>query len=263
MASSNPYPFRLGTTSFIYPDGYVANVRALAPRVDEIELLIFEIANLPTRHQIRELAALARDHETTFNVHLPLDISMADPSADQRARSVDAVARTIERVAPLAPTTHTLHLTCASRRMDARELKAWQDRATQSTARLLQTAAIASREISVETLEFDPQWLAPVVSKLDLAVCIDVGHLILYGFDVATTLKEYAQRITIFHLHGVKQGRDHRAITHLAVDIQRLMAKFLINFHGSLSIEVFSANPLERSLEAMPAFMAHAGDKSG
>ena len=247
MASSNPYPFRLGTTSFIYPDGYVANVRALAPRVDEIELLIFEIANLPTRHQIRELAALARDNETTFNVHLPLDISMADPSADQRARSVDAVARTIERVAPLAPTTHTLHLTCASRRMDARDLKAWQDRATQSTARL----------------EFDPQWLAPVVSKLDLAMCIDVGHLILYGFDLATTLKEYAQRITIFHLHGVKQGRDHRAITHLAVDIQRLMAKFLINFHGSLSIEVFSANPLERSLEAMPAFMAHAGDKSG
>jgi len=35
------YPFKLGTTSFIYPDGYVPNVKMLGPYMDEIELLFF------------------------------------------------------------------------------------------------------------------------------------------------------------------------------------------------------------------------------
>ena len=36
------YPFRLGTTSFIYPAGYADNVTLIGPCVDEIELLFFE-----------------------------------------------------------------------------------------------------------------------------------------------------------------------------------------------------------------------------
>lgn len=36
------FPFRLGTTSFIYPDNYETNVRLLAPYLDEIELLFLE-----------------------------------------------------------------------------------------------------------------------------------------------------------------------------------------------------------------------------
>jgi hypothetical protein len=36
------YPFRIGTTSFIYPAGYTENVARLGPHVDEIEILMFE-----------------------------------------------------------------------------------------------------------------------------------------------------------------------------------------------------------------------------
>ena len=44
------FPFKIGTTSFIYPDGYVQNVKMLAPYLDEIELILFESApgSLPT-----------------------------------------------------------------------------------------------------------------------------------------------------------------------------------------------------------------------
>ncbi len=258
IASFKDYPFRLGTTSFIYPADYVTNVRRLAPRLDEIELLLFESDHLPSYHEISELLTLAQDQDTTFNVHLPMDISMGDPSERRRAKSVGDIARAIERVAPLAPTTHTLHLTCNGRSMDSESVHAWQNRSTESTAKLLQVAQIPSRNISVETLDFAPQWLAPIVSDLDLAVCVDVGHVIRYGYDLPTVLRLYADRITIIHLHGVNQGQDHHAIVHLEPDIQRLLARFLINFSGSLSIEVFSSDRLDQSLEAFPGLMAHA-----
>ena len=41
-AHKSGYPFRLGTTSFIYPAGWAENVARLAPLVDEVELLFFE-----------------------------------------------------------------------------------------------------------------------------------------------------------------------------------------------------------------------------
>ena len=49
------FPFTLATTSFIYPDDYVPNVRRLGPYLDEIELLCYESAHLPARGTIEEL----------------------------------------------------------------------------------------------------------------------------------------------------------------------------------------------------------------
>ncbi|RLB86435.1 MAG: sugar phosphate isomerase/epimerase, partial [Deltaproteobacteria bacterium] len=57
-------PFRLGTTSFIYPDHLLPNVRQIGPFFDEIELLVFESQSkgvLPSRADIRELGQLSED----------------------------------------------------------------------------------------------------------------------------------------------------------------------------------------------------------
>jgi hypothetical protein len=35
------FPFNIGTTSFIYPDDYVPNVKMLGPYLGNIELLLF------------------------------------------------------------------------------------------------------------------------------------------------------------------------------------------------------------------------------
>ena len=63
------YPFKIGTTSFIYPDLYVPNVRMLGPFVDEIELLLFESgpsASLLSKTVIADLQHLSRE----FNLDL-------------------------------------------------------------------------------------------------------------------------------------------------------------------------------------------------
>ena len=59
------FPFKIGTTSYIYPDGYIPNVEALAPYLEEIELLLFESspANLLlSPAEISDLGRLAKKY---------------------------------------------------------------------------------------------------------------------------------------------------------------------------------------------------------
>ena len=74
------YPFRLGTTSFIYPDHYVPNVQMLGPYFDEVELLMFESRwpdSLPTGETIDALARISAETDLGYNIHLPTDVSLA------------------------------------------------------------------------------------------------------------------------------------------------------------------------------------------
>ncbi|MBT8357208.1 MAG: sugar phosphate isomerase/epimerase, partial [Desulfobacterales bacterium] len=71
------YPFKLGTTSFIYQDDYIPNVKMLGPYIDEIELLLFESkpSSLPNKKEIDELSLLSKEFDLSYNIHLPIDIS--------------------------------------------------------------------------------------------------------------------------------------------------------------------------------------------
>ncbi len=246
------YPFRLGTTSFIYPADYVTNVQRLASLVDEIELLIFESQHLPASEEIARLAELAAEHRISYNVHLPMDIDLAGESADLRRRSIEAIARAIDRVAPLRPTTQTLHLAFNRADRSASVVGDWQDLAAGSITELLKICDMPARDISIETLDYDPRWLHPIVQRLDLAVCVDVGHVIRYGFDLGPVLDLFADRTTILHLHGVAAGRDHLALTHLPSHHRDTIAAYLKKFNGSASIEVFDHQRLAASLACFP-----------
>jgi len=100
-------PFRVGSTSYVYPDDILPNVRRLAADgdVDDIELILFEVddgaTNLPDLRTIDALCALAAQHRLTYSVHLPLDFSRrwqraASIARQGRARHPpDAAARAV------------------------------------------------------------------------------------------------------------------------------------------------------------------------
>jgi sugar phosphate isomerase/epimerase len=249
------YPFRLGTTSFIYPAGYLFNVQQLASLVDEIELLLLESQHLPPREEIAGLADLANEHCITYNVHLPMDVHLAGETTEVRRRSIDAVAYAIDRVAPLSPTTQTLHLTFDRPDTSPSMVGHWQDLASESITNLLKICDFPARNISIETLDYDPLWLRPIAERLDLAICVDVGHVILYGYDLQRVLDVFADRTTMLHLHGVAAGRDHLALTHLSPYHRDMIASFLHAFKGSASIEVFNRERLSESLAYFPNLM--------
>ena len=74
--------FRVGTTSYIIPADILPNVQYLAPRVDDVQLVLFETdeygSNLPDAALRGQLVELGARHGMTYTVHLPLDLRLGD-----------------------------------------------------------------------------------------------------------------------------------------------------------------------------------------
>lgn len=244
------FPFTLATTSFIYPEDYVPNVRRLGPYVDEIELLCYESAHLPARGTIDELARLSGECGVTYNVHLPTDLSIDHRDGSHREQAVDAVLRTFERTAPLSPTTCTLHIPCDGHPLPADDSERWRDRVQVGLGKILE-AGVGPGLISVETLDYPLGTLKDLIGAFGLGVCLDVGHLILHGRDVAKTFAEFEAETTILHLHGVRDGKDHLGLDCLPHDQGAPLTRILPTFKGVVSLEVFSFNHLSASLNWM------------
>jgi sugar phosphate isomerase/epimerase len=248
----NRFPFTLACPSFVYPAGYVENVRHLAPFVDEIELLFFESRfadSLPSRTLIRELERLAREGSITYDIHLPTDIELGHEDGGVRRKAVAVLSELIDRCEPLTATTFTLHLT---RNPTDADVEPWQDRCAASLETVLK-GGIASRRISVENLDKDFALAAPVIERLNLSVCMDMGHLMVGGEDVTAFYQRWRDRITIAHLHGVEGARDHLPLDRLDGERMAEVATLLQGFRHTVCLEVYSVGALDASLRHLRA----------
>jgi len=244
------FAFRLATTSFIYPADYATNVRRLSPWVDEVELLFYESHphSLPSKMEMHQLATMAPDLDLSYNVHLPLDLDLSALEERERHYAVHRMADIINQVVLLSPTTLTLHLNCSLAGPEKEDILAWQERTKTAVIEMMGLCRIDARQISIETLHYPPHWFAPIVTELDFGICLDVGHILRYGYDLEQVFDDYADRISILHLHGVTQGKDHRSLVWLDQRSREILVPFLTDFSGSVSIEVFSADKLDSSL---------------
>jgi sugar phosphate isomerase/epimerase len=245
------FPFNIGTTSFIYPDDYVANVKMLGPYLENIELLLFESNHtdaLPSKQVIGELANLAKDFNLTYNVHLPTDISISNRDPQQQSIAVETIVRVVERVAPLCPTTLTLHVPYHDDSLEKDDVKNWQERAIKNLDKIL-ASGIPAQLISIENLDYPFEIVAPVISGLDLTICLDCGHLMLHGDDIQTFFNTYSAKTAIIHVYGVEKNHFHGALDQLPEKLMAPIMRLLAKFNGIVSLEVFSYAHLDASLK--------------
>lgn len=266
------YPFRLGTTSFIFPAGWAENVGRLAPYVDEIELLFFESqrpGSLPDAVEIDRLAEIAADQTLTYTIHLPVDVDLGDSDRTRRRLAVDTLAAIYRQMAHLPVTSYTLHLTYPSKApRTSDDIHFWQER-TRSGLEDLIAEGVVPQRLSIETLDYPFAWAAPLVETLDLRVCLDIGHLIIYAYGpspydaISTALDSYLSQTMVIHLHGVTDGKDHRPLDDLDASLLDLILERLrqSDYVGSLSLEVFGLEALQRSLECLEAAWPRASEK--
>ncbi|MBW2434066.1 MAG: sugar phosphate isomerase/epimerase [Deltaproteobacteria bacterium] len=253
------FPFSIGTTSFIYPDDYVPNVKMLGPYLENIELLLFESQHtdaLPSKQVIGELAILAKDYNLNYNVHLPTDISISSRDPQQQNRAADTILSVAERVAPLMPTTLTLHVPYEENSFEPEFIESWQERVIKNLETIL-ASGIPGRHFSVENLDYPFELLAPIISELDLAVCLDCGHLILHGDDLHTFFNTYTAQTTIIHLYGVEQNHFHGPLDRLPEKFIVPTMSLLAKYSGTVSLEVFSYSHLDASLKFMETCWNH------
>ncbi|SMC85487.1 Sugar phosphate isomerase/epimerase [Desulfocicer vacuolatum DSM 3385] len=263
MMIEKKWPFKVGTTSFIDPGTIVDNVKKLGPVFDEIELLVFEsrpfmtkngpVPALPREDEIRELAQLSQELGVTYNIHLPVDVSLTSDSKTERMLGVDTIKQVVALCAPLSPSTHTLHLEFTPE--DAAKgdvgVAKWQDRALESLGILCPFLNHPS-DISIETLEYPPEHLYKILDSMDVALCIDAGHLIKYNYDITALFQRYGHRVPLIHLHGVdfshEPPRDHQGLDKTPMDRFLPTLEVLKQFDGVVSLEVFNGNNLKNSI---------------
>ena len=244
------FPFKIGTTSFIYPDSYVKNVKLLAPYLDEIELILFESTpdSLPSNNDIKVILSLANEYDISYNIHLPLDISLSAPDISRRHVGIDTIKKVMDLTASLTPTTYTLHLPYEEFDVENERIKRWKER-LHNGIKALCTSGINSRIISIETLNYPIEWVEDILMGFNLSVCMDLGHLILYGLDMKDVFDRYKNRTSIVHLHGANERRDHQPLDLLSKSNLKTILNMLKRFKGVVSIEVFSYDHLNASLK--------------
>ncbi len=254
-------PFKLGTTSFIFPDDIIPNVKQLGTFFDEIELLVFESKPeefLPSRDHVKELLYLSQKHDLTYNIHLPIDVSLTCESQKKREAAQDTIFKVMDLFALINPTTYTLHLDMPSdiKKSIENQVKTehWQDITSQGLESLL--SKISNPEIiSIETLDYPFSFVEPFIEQFNLSVCIDVGHQIKYGHNLLQTFDKHKPRTTIMHLHGVdfsqSQIKDHTSLDKLPAHYMSQIKTILNDYTGVVSLEVFNLENLYRSLLAM------------
>ncbi|MFW5902158.1 MAG: cobamide remodeling phosphodiesterase CbiR [Thermodesulfobacteriota bacterium] len=248
------FNFRLATTSFIYPDHILPNVRMLAPFLNEIELLFFESSypgSLPGADAIQELKQLAQTHNITYNIHLPLDRSLTAAAAGDRQAAIDTLKYILDLAAPLTPSTWTLHLPEEDIEQD---FAGWYERARDSLSRIC-PRHIRGSQLSVETLSYPLEWIDPLITEFDLSICLDIGHMAIHGLDWKTFYQSRASRIPSIHFYGFDKAHEHKGLEQLSSGRRREIAALLKTFSGTLCLEVFSMAHLQSSLTVLGEMM--------
>jgi len=255
-------PFRLGTTSYIYPAEILPNVRSLRGKVEDIEIVLFEsdeASNYPSRQEIEELAAIGRETGLSYTIHLPLDILLGDPELVVRRRSVDTCLRAIDATADLRPHGYIVHLQGVPPDDHGEWLNEnWLARIDQSVGELVKHLD-NPRLLCAETLSYPFHLVEKLVERRDLSICLDVGHITLYDQPLELYLRRYLSRTRIIHLHGNSGGRDHLDLGLLpGATIDLLFTSLAALPKGDdlvVTLEIFSEKDLEISRSVVEKYL--------
>ena len=251
------YPFRLGTTSYIIPDDILPNARYLAGKVRDIELILFEVDDgpnkLPSEEVIDELSKIAQENDLTYTVHLPLDLKLGEHGSE-RDQSLVKAKRVIDCTRGLNPWAYVMHLDGRAVRTstDAELIRRWQGHSVRALEIVSEWAGSPDR-LAVENLETYPlDFIQPVLDRIPVSRCVDIGHLWLDGHDPIPYLQAALPRVRVIHMHGIAE-RDHRSLAFMPQEKVLVVWQELIRaqYEGVLTLEIFSEEDFLSSLEVI------------
>jgi sugar phosphate isomerase/epimerase len=251
ISRTEKLPFRIGTTSYIYPDDILPNVDRLKDKVDDIELILFEedsAGNIPTQQDLIELKKISNEWGITYTVHLPLEIDLGCEIEKKRRCSTESVIKLIRRLSVINPYAYILHLNLSE---EAKQnIRLWQNRVNKSLKEIIEGKFIVAKSIAVENLGYPFEHVHDLVIKNNFSVCVDIGHLVVQELDPLKHCEKYFKKTRVIHLHGVNGSKDHVSLKYFDGGLIRRIAQFLKGnkYQGILTLEVFSQTDFEESM---------------
>ncbi|MBM4425132.1 MAG: sugar phosphate isomerase/epimerase [Chloroflexi bacterium] len=256
-------PFRLGATSYVVPAELVANAHYLADKVDDMQLVLFDLddgpSNLPSPEAVAQLRRVADSRGLTYTVHLPLDLRLGDDGEETHPSLLKA-RKVIDCTRALNPLAYVAHLD--GRRVKDSATAEQMDRWRGHSARALEIVSewIGGHErLAVENLDtYPPDFFLPIIERLPVSRCVDVGHLWLDRHDPLPHLRDALPRARVVHLHGIApSGRDHSSLAHTPPEKLDAVIELLLreNYCGVLTLEVFGEEDFAASMAAFEQSM--------
>jgi sugar phosphate isomerase/epimerase len=257
----NKFPFKIGTTSYILEvaeDNLMTNIRFLKDRFDVIQLLFMGreyLQEIMSPSIIRELASLRKESGVSFTVHLPADLDMLNPSEESLHRSIDVIERIIHETGPLSVDGYVLHVDrfvegAANAGTDSGSRQVFRSAIDGITFRLGKNA----EKIFIENTFYDLTFFKDMLLDGPCKICMDAGHLFFFNQDYDSFVDIFREKIRQIHLHGFREGKDHRAVSKLRDSSLKKIVKFQEEFHVPLILEVFNLDDLRGSVNHLKSF---------
>jgi sugar phosphate isomerase/epimerase len=202
---------------------------------------------------IDELSQIARQSDMTYTVHLPLDLKLGNNGSEQDQSLVKA-KRVIDCTRGLNPWAYVLHLDGRSVRTSTHLelIQHWQDQSVRALE-IVSGWAGDPEKLAVENLETYPlDFIQPVLDRIPVSRCVDIGHLWLDGHDPIRYLQAALPRTRVIHMHGIAE-RDHRSLACMEPEKVHEVWDELIraSYQGVLTLEIFSEEDFISSLEVI------------
>lgn len=249
-----PHPsFRCGVTSYVYPADLLPNVRALAPAVDDIQLLLTDSSTpdyIPTPDTVQELRAIADAHDLTYTVHLPIDKALGSPDPSERQALQDYILRLLDRCRPLHPHSWLLHLDGIDPDATPDRVRQWQADIMPLLPPLL-AAVEDPRRLCLENIGYPFDWCGPFLEAFPFGVCLDAGHFWQLGYDWRAAVRRHLPRTRVIHLYGADTTTRHYALTRSPAPLVREFLQAVRGFNGVLTLETFGYDDTKASIERL------------
>lgn len=233
----------LAATSWLWPASLEENLRRIAAwdlPIRQTALLFYQHAPslAYTANDIPAIPGLAS------HAHLPLDLPWA-----KGAGAVYAIVRTLmeDVAAPLTPWCGVLHPPDSPDDLEALATL-WLD-------------AAPGWRLLVENIpgqDLHNHW--PVITALDIPICLDVGHLMAFGQTWLLSAPDLARRVELIHCYApgdTPGSHEHLPLTSITRGQKELLRSILEATHPNTAMlfEVFSETDLRASLQTFYVLM--------
>lgn len=241
-------PFRLGTTSYVYPADILPNVERLTGKVDDIQLILFEgeFSNLPSPEVIAQLKTLGQQHNLSYTIHCPINLKLGDADESLRQKAVESHRYIMKLTRDIAH----LFVVHAEGLKAEESAELFVKRIDKSFSELLPHVP-PEIPVCLENLDYPMEVLDPILVKYNLSVCLDNAHFMVNGYDAATYLQKYGSRCKIVHFQGSTESKGHLALPQGDELDLRQWLDYLRQFTGTVCLELFDTIDTLESINYM------------
>lgn len=215
----------LGTTSFIISDYRVANVKFLEEKVDIVQLLYLDSNDFEL--EIRELINVKKNME--YVAHMPIDL---DLSLDKGWNKLE---KFIKKTSELQPKSYIIHP--KNHKNFFKNLAEYKQKYSNICVE------------NIDEIDFFNEIL-----DLNCNICFDAGHAILNNTNIHNFIKKFGKNITTYHLHGIKNAKDHNSLIYFSKDTLRYLLDFASEKNIDVIIEVFGIDDFNSSMNFLRGF---------